>query len=159
MATFEQKRAWGRKATKLYTLRHPEKAKEARRKWVLKNRERLNEYQEKWRQAHPSYMKLADAKYRKAHLLERRVKEAQKTRRRRKVEGSFTVEQWEAKKVEFKHRCPACGTRENEKMLTVDHIVPTIKGGTNDISNIQPLCATCNFRKQTKVIAYTPWQS
>lgn len=31
--------------------------------------------------------------------------------------------------------------------LTVDHIIPKSKGGTNDLENLQPMCAKCNFKK------------
>lgn len=42
------------------------------------------------------------------------------------------------------YTCVHCGTREN---LTVDHIVPVSKGGTNDMDNLQTLCGPCNSRK------------
>lgn len=40
--------------------------------------------------------------------------------------------------------CQHCGTHCN---LTVDHIVPRSKGGTDDPSNLQTLCGSCNSRK------------
>jgi 5-methylcytosine-specific restriction endonuclease McrA len=40
--------------------------------------------------------------------------------------------------------CVWCGARED---LTLDHIVPWARGGTNRIENLQPLCAGCNQLK------------
>jgi 5-methylcytosine-specific restriction endonuclease McrA len=41
-------------------------------------------------------------------------------------------------------KCLVCGTLEN---LTVDHIIPRSKGGTNHIENLQTLCNDCNHKK------------
>ena len=35
--------------------------------------------------------------------------------------------------------------------LTVDHIFPKSKGGTNDLENLQPMCYTCNQIKADKI--------
>lgn len=40
--------------------------------------------------------------------------------------------------------CARCGAQSD---LTIDHIVPLAKGGTNDERNLQILCAPCNRRK------------
>lgn len=44
-------------------------------------------------------------------------------------------------------RCEACGISNQERALQVDHIIPRTKGGTNDLSNLQALCSTCNAQK------------
>lgn len=45
-------------------------------------------------------------------------------------------------------KCAKCGT---EHFLTIDHIVPVAKGGTNNESNLQTLCAICNSRKGARM--------
>lgn len=35
----------------------------------------------------------------------------------------------------------------SEVMITVDHVIPKSKGGTEDEDNLQPLCKPCNCRK------------
>ena len=47
-----------------------------------------------------------------------------------------------------KGRCELCGISKDEKFLDVDHIIPRSKGGSNDISNLQALCTTCNRQKR-----------
>ena len=42
------------------------------------------------------------------------------------------------------YRCKHCGGWEH---LSVDHIQPRAKGGTDDLDNLQTLCRTCNSRK------------
>jgi 5-methylcytosine-specific restriction endonuclease McrA len=54
----------------------------------------------------------------------------------------------------YGNRCLACG-RDDVK-LTADHIVPLARGGSDDISNIQPLCARCNSKKGTKTMDHRP---
>ena len=45
-------------------------------------------------------------------------------------------------------RCELCGASHTEAQLDVDHIVPRNKGGSNDLSNLQMLCRTCNAQKR-----------
>ncbi|CAD5979414.1 HNH endonuclease [Planktothrix tepida] len=46
------------------------------------------------------------------------------------------------------YQCKSCGKTENETQLTMDHIIPLAKGGSNDISNLQTLCSQCNQKKK-----------
>jgi diadenosine tetraphosphate (Ap4A) HIT family hydrolase len=47
-----------------------------------------------------------------------------------------------------KFRCELCGISADVKALEVDHILPRNKGGTDDISNFQALCYSCNAMKR-----------
>lgn len=43
--------------------------------------------------------------------------------------------------------CLICGSCSN---LTIDHIIPLSKGGTNELDNLQILCRSCNSKKGAK---------
>ncbi len=44
--------------------------------------------------------------------------------------------------------CQSCSQTHLQTELTIDHIIPLAKGGSNDISNLQTLCRRCNSRKR-----------
>ena len=47
-----------------------------------------------------------------------------------------------------KSRCLMCGKSNEDRAIEVDHIVPRNKGGSDDISNLQALCVSCNSSKR-----------
>jgi 5-methylcytosine-specific restriction endonuclease McrA len=68
--------------------------------------------------------------------------------------GTITKEQWVAVCKFYDNRCLACGKKP--RALSVDHVIPLSLGGSNSIDNIQPLCRSCNSRKNAKAIDYRP---
>lgn len=47
-------------------------------------------------------------------------------------------------------KCQACGAKpnkDNDVELQIDHVVPVILGGGNEVSNLQVLCSACNSSK------------
>jgi 5-methylcytosine-specific restriction endonuclease McrA len=70
--------------------------------------------------------------------------------------GSHTLEQWLRVKALYNNTCPSCLRAEPTIKLTEDHVVPLFYGGTDNIDNIQPLCAHCNTSKYTKTVRYLP---
>lgn len=67
------------------------------------------------------------------------------------AEGDFTAEEFAELCFLYGNICLSC---KESKTLTVDHVVPLSKGGNNTISNIQPLCKSCNSQKSSKTIDY-----
>lgn len=65
--------------------------------------------------------------------------------------GHHTQQEWRDLCAKYNQRCLACGQR---LPLTKDHIVPVHLGGSDDISNIQPLCRSCNSSKNARIIDY-----
>lgn len=87
------------------------------------------------------------------HLRELRRKYQHIRRARlRDAEGSFTIQEWDELKTKYGNRCKNCNRSESVVKLTIDHIMPLSKGGSNFISNIQPLCGSCNSKKKDKVV-------
>lgn len=45
------------------------------------------------------------------------------------------------------YRCQYCGTLKSPDRLTIDHVVPVSRRGTDDWTNVVAACKTCNHRK------------
>jgi 5-methylcytosine-specific restriction endonuclease McrA len=97
--------------------------------------------QRKWNRANPDKV---------------RAKRHRRRARERNNGGSFNAEEWAALKAQYNYTCLRCGKREPEITLTPDHVIPVSKGGSSDISNIQPLCGSCNSSKGDKTTDYRP---
>lgn len=75
-----------------------------------------------------------------------------------RAEGFHTLDEWNTLKEICNWTCQDCRRSEPDIQLTRDHIVPLTKGGTDFIENIQPLCGSCNSKKQNKTINFMELQ-
>ena len=89
---------------------------------------------------------MADPEYRQKWNRKRRP-----GKRRRRVErgGDGYKKHWKFLHEVQDGRCAMCGSEVERGH--VDHKIPTSKGGTSDLSNLQLLCESCNWSKGSKV--------
>ena len=50
--------------------------------------------------------------------------------------------------------CHYCGHQVGARALTMDHVVPLIRGGRSVRANVVPACKDCNSKKQSRL----PWE-
>lgn len=98
------------------------------------------------------------------HILERNRKYEQKyrtaddkkrnknNRAKRMIEngGNHTGIELDESIALFNGECAYCG----DEYMEMDHIVPVVKGGNIDISNLVPVCRKCNQSKGSSDISY-----
>jgi 5-methylcytosine-specific restriction endonuclease McrA len=111
--------------------------RKTRRAYEKENREKRQEKSKRYRAEHTEYVKRYSAR--------RRARKAG-------AEGRHTDAEWLALCESFGNRCLRCGAKN--RPLTRDHIIPLSLGGSDYITNIQPLCAGCNGGKRDRVIDY-----
>ena len=117
------------------------------KEFYFKHREHCLKYNAKWRDKNRKKKRISDLEYNKRNRSYRNYMDMIRRMKLRNIEGAFSREQWEDLKNKFNYTCLMCGKKEPEITLSIDHIVPITKGGDNYITNIQPLCRSCNSKK------------
>jgi 5-methylcytosine-specific restriction endonuclease McrA len=62
----------------------------------------------------------------------------------RSTGDDLTFEQWLGVLAQYGGRCFYCGSPDPR---TMDHVIPTSKGGLHTVSNVVPACRSCNSKK------------
>lgn len=144
-----------------YQREHKEGLAEYKKRWAEKNEERVAAYKrnhyklnreevisrsKRWAEDNPRKVAAAKANNRRKR---RAVKHAS--------DGHFTTKEFEELCDKYGKKCLRCGRAEI--VLEADHVVPLTKGGSDDISNIQPLCGPCSRSKFTGALDYRPGET
>lgn len=130
---------------------------------VIKNKSSLNWYYDnlpkakrqnkEWRKNNSERYKCLSKKYRERNR--KKLAFLQRTRKYlKKSGGTHSLQEWENLKKKYGYMCLCCKRMEPEIRLTEDHIIPLYHMGNNTIDNIQPLCGSCNSRKNKNTIDY-----
>ena len=143
-------------ARKKYQQEHKEQISEYKQSWAASNSERVaglkRDYYERNREEVISRSK----KWAEENAEKVKIAKANNRRKRRAAKNvndiHFTAEEFDALCSVYGYGCLCCGV--TDRFLEADHVVPLTKGGSDDISNIQPLSGGCNRRKFTAVIDY-----
>lgn len=146
---------------------HPERHRENQRRWYEANRERHRKNERRgyetnreqrledarqWYQEHREQHNADGRRWHKEHPAEVKTRCC---RRRARLAGAggegLTAGQWRGKVEQQEHRCAYCNRHESEcGKLTVEHVVPIVRGGKHDVDNIVAACHRCNMQKHTK---------
>ncbi|MFQ6062653.1 MAG: RNA-guided endonuclease IscB, partial [Methanosarcinales archaeon] len=52
--------------------------------------------------------------------------------------------------TKYGHKCVYCKGKSGDKILQVEHVIPSSRGGTDRVSNLVIACKTCNMQKGNK---------
>jgi 5-methylcytosine-specific restriction endonuclease McrA len=129
-------------------------SKERKKEWCSQNRNREREHNSNYYYRHLEEQRERNRSWHSQHPEKDRERTRARRARIRGAGGTITTQEWEDLKKKYNYTCLCCKHKEPEIKLTLDHVLPLILGGRHEISNAQPLCSTCNFRKHTKHIDY-----
>lgn len=135
-----------------YREANKDKVKARHKHYHEENYERVLESQRQYRARNSAKLSEKNKQYRAENA--GRAREWNRRRRARKAGagGNFTEQEFYEICARYDFHCLRCGQECDS--LTSDHIVPLSKGGSDNISNIQPLCKSCNSAKGVKTVDF-----
>ncbi len=134
---------------KAYYILHKERIDAVNKAWSEANKERCSASQKAWRDANKERCFATRKAWRDANPEKYAVLKRNDRARRRNAPGKHTAADILNLLSLQKNKCATCKVSVS-KGYHVDHVVALINGGSNDKSNLQILCPTCNMRKNSK---------
>ena len=139
-------------------IQHRAQVKRYRHKYPEKIHAAIQRHRKKYPEQHRAHNRKSQTLHPEAHRVTNRIAMHKRRARKRGSEGTFTAAQFNA----LGDVCLCCGLTRIDlanlnRILVPDHVIPIAHGGSNDISNIQPLCHGvngCNNHKGTKHTDY-----
>lgn len=136
-----------------YTKERMQEIKRQRHQYYLDNKDKILSNNKKWKLNNDDYKEYCKNYTKKYNASDDgKIKNRMRVHKRRTILETLEEIDYKALKDKFDklgNKCVMCGSEEN---ITIDHIIPITKGGTNDIDNLQPLCKSCNSSKRDKTM-------
>lgn len=140
-----------RKSRREHITENPKQVHDSQKKWRTNNPDKAHETINKWYSAHPEY----SLEWHKRNPSKRSEYYRNYCSKKRGDGGKITSKEWEELCRKYGNKCLCCGRRDVK--LTLDHVIPIKLGGKNIVENAQPLCKSCNSKKNAKHIDYRPF--
>ena len=136
-----------------YQKEYNKKHREERLEYNKKHREERLKYNKEWRKNNSEYDKKRQKQWRENNP-NKIFNNCAKRRQRLENQGNgITKEQWLEMMNFFEWRCAYSGrylgNKENKSIRSIDHIVPLVQGGLNEIWNCVPMYNNYNKSKNT----------
>jgi 5-methylcytosine-specific restriction endonuclease McrA len=119
--------------------------------WQLANPEKTRAQADRWRERHGK--RYAREYYWKTRDSRRTLRQAAWQRRKARLlnaKGDATPEAIAARFAYYGNCCAYCGWPED---LSIEHVIPLSRGGTNWPANRRPACGLCNRSKGARLLS------
>lgn len=153
---YQAKKEYYAEQTKLYYQEHKKERKEYYKQWHQNNKHKVNERSKQYNIDNKEILCESRKQYAQTPKGKAVAKAAYQNRRAHKLNngGKHTAKDILELFDLQSGKCPYCKAKlakTGNNKYHVDHVMPLNKGGTNNISNIQLLCPSCNLSKQDKL--------